>query len=266
MNRTGKGLYIIIFFIGCMLYAPPSFGQVCCGDANGSGAAEIVDALVVAQYYVGLPVPGFDAWAADVNCSGTIDVVDALMIARYYVMLLNQLGCCATPAPQAQDDDPPVITRFLIESTTHTSNPVIPVILEGADNIGITGWMITLTPVQPLPDDSGWLETKPTHYTLPEISGTYTLYAWAKDRASHVSEGCPGLLLDVPIVAISGGLACTVVLKADGTVAAWGDNIYGQCAVPKGLDNVKAVSTGLLHVMALKDDGTVVCWGDNRFQ
>jgi endoglucanase len=63
------------------------------GDVNGSGAVDIVDALLVAQYYVGLSVPNFNASVADTNCSGSIDIVDALRIAQYYVGLLASLGC-----------------------------------------------------------------------------------------------------------------------------------------------------------------------------
>ncbi len=61
------------------------------GDANGNGVIDIVDALLVAQYYVGLNPTGFVAANADANCSGGIDIVDALVIARYYVGLVTEL-------------------------------------------------------------------------------------------------------------------------------------------------------------------------------
>ncbi len=63
------------------------------GDVNGSGTVDIVDALLVAQYYVGLNPAGFNATVADVNCSGTIDIVDALQIARFYVGLISAFPC-----------------------------------------------------------------------------------------------------------------------------------------------------------------------------
>lgn len=53
-----------------------------------------------------------------------------------------------------------------------------------------------------------------------------------------------------------------VGLRADGTVAAAGNNEYGQCDVDKWNDIV-AVSTGELHTVGLKSDGTVVAAGDN---
>jgi hypothetical protein len=66
--------------------SPCAFAQ---GDVNGNLSVDIVDALVVAQYYVGLNPSSFQACAADVNQNGTIDIVDALLIARCYV----GLGC-----------------------------------------------------------------------------------------------------------------------------------------------------------------------------
>ena len=53
-----------------------------------------------------------------------------------------------------------------------------------------------------------------------------------------------------------------VGLRTDGTVAAAGNNEYGQCDVDKWNDIV-AVSTGELHTVGLKSDGTVVAAGDN---
>ena len=59
------------------------------GDVNSDGSVTIVDALMTAQYYVGLNPSGFNAANGDVNCDGSITIVDALMIAQYYVGLLN---------------------------------------------------------------------------------------------------------------------------------------------------------------------------------
>jgi hypothetical protein len=53
------------------------------GDVNGNGTVDIVDALLVAQYYVGLNPINFNVSVADVNCSGGVDIVDALRISQY---------------------------------------------------------------------------------------------------------------------------------------------------------------------------------------
>jgi hypothetical protein len=60
------------------------------GDVDGSGTIDIVDALITAQYYVGLNPENFDTARADTNCDGNIDIVDALIIAQYYVGLINE--------------------------------------------------------------------------------------------------------------------------------------------------------------------------------
>jgi lysophospholipase L1-like esterase len=63
------------------------------GDVNNSGAIDIVDALLIAQYYVGLNPANFISGLADVNCSGSIDIVDALLIAQRYVGLISSFPC-----------------------------------------------------------------------------------------------------------------------------------------------------------------------------
>jgi photosystem II stability/assembly factor-like uncharacterized protein len=63
------------------------------GDVNGDSRIDIVDALLIAQYYVGINPAGFNPANADVNCSGAIDIVDALLVAQYYVGLISSLPC-----------------------------------------------------------------------------------------------------------------------------------------------------------------------------
>jgi glucuronoarabinoxylan endo-1,4-beta-xylanase len=60
------------------------------GDVNEDGSINIVDALLTAQYYVGLNPQNFNPANADANCDGNINIVDALLIAQYYVGLINQ--------------------------------------------------------------------------------------------------------------------------------------------------------------------------------
>jgi len=67
------------------------------------------------------------------------------------------------------------------------------------------------------------------------------------------------------IVSVAAGADHTVAVKTDGTVVAWGDDFYGQTDVPAGLTGVIAVATGSTHTVALKGDGTLVSWGDNSY-
>jgi alpha-tubulin suppressor-like RCC1 family protein len=50
-------------------------------------------------------------------------------------------------------------------------------------------------------------------------------------------------------------------LRSNGTVVAWGDNVFGEVSVPLGLSGVTAVSAGYWDGLALKSNGTVVSWG-----
>ena len=59
------------------------------GDVNRDGLVDIVDALMIAQYYVGLDPDGFWEPSADVNNDGFIDIIDALMVAQAYVGLIE---------------------------------------------------------------------------------------------------------------------------------------------------------------------------------
>lgn len=62
------------------------------GDVNGDGLVDIVDALLVARYYVGLS-SSINEDAADVDCNTTVDIVDALVISQFYVGLLEGFSC-----------------------------------------------------------------------------------------------------------------------------------------------------------------------------
>ena len=64
----------------------------CIGDVTMDGTVDIVDALKIAQYYVGLIGwdPDFNEGCADTNCDGSVNIVDALIIAQYYVGLISQ--------------------------------------------------------------------------------------------------------------------------------------------------------------------------------
>lgn len=64
------------------------------GNVNEDGIINIVDALLVAQFYVGLNPANFNQAAGDVNCDGTVNIVDALLIAQYYVGLITGFTGC----------------------------------------------------------------------------------------------------------------------------------------------------------------------------
>jgi len=84
LKNPNKGLLLALFLCLTVSVFANSIG-----DVNGDNVINIVDALMVAQYTVGLSPNSFTAAAADVNNSNSINIVDALMIAQYYVGLIS---------------------------------------------------------------------------------------------------------------------------------------------------------------------------------
>jgi len=119
-------------------------------------------------------------------------------------------------------------------------------------------------------------------YTLPNVQpehgGIYSVVASnlfgtatssnALLNVGTVAVGGTGAVTNVPLdltnaVSLAAGASHVLALRADGTVAAWGDNSSRQCIVPAGLANVVSVAAGSFHSMALQADGTVFVWGSN---
>jgi alpha-tubulin suppressor-like RCC1 family protein len=95
-----------------------------------------------------------------------------------------------------------------------------------------------------------------------------------------LSPNPPYYVLDPPAPAITNGIAVagggrlSLVLKADGTVAAIGMKDNGSnmpttsdhaLTVPAGLTGVTAIAAGWDHALAQKSDGTVVAWDGNQY-
>jgi hypothetical protein len=95
------------------------------GDVNSNGFIDIVDALLIAQYYVGLNPASFNPSVADVNCSGSIDIVDALFVAQYYVGLISQLPCASEPSP-SPNPTPISIGQYILHVKLRVYNTGFP--------------------------------------------------------------------------------------------------------------------------------------------
>ncbi|MBN2737384.1 MAG: glycoside hydrolase family 9 protein [Spirochaetales bacterium] len=70
--------------------ATPTPGAFQLGDVNHDSKINIVDALLIANHYVGMNPDNFYAEQADTNCDGSVNIVDALLTARFYVGLINR--------------------------------------------------------------------------------------------------------------------------------------------------------------------------------
>src|SRR5882724_8335024 len=99
----------------------PSFirAAVVCGDVNGDGVVNIGDALIVAQYDVGLRTCGVAPFshpeACDVNGDGACNIGDALKIAQCDVGLISCAFTCGSFACLSPT------TTTTTETTTTTS-------------------------------------------------------------------------------------------------------------------------------------------------
>lgn len=80
------------------------------GDVNESGTVDIVDALLIAQVYVGLHPEDEDNPCADVDCSDSVNIVDALLVAQKYVGLISDFPCDIGPEPTIVPTSAPVLS------------------------------------------------------------------------------------------------------------------------------------------------------------
>jgi alpha-tubulin suppressor-like RCC1 family protein len=109
-----------------------------------------------------------------------------------------------------------------------------------------------------------------------------TVWAWGYNNYGQLGDGTTNNSLTPvqvnnlnKVVAIASGIGgCSLAIREDGTVWAWGYNNYGQLGdgttnnslTPvqvNNLNNVVAITGGRDHSLALKEDGTVWAWGRN---
>ncbi|MEX2237778.1 MAG: RCC1 repeat-containing protein, partial [Dehalococcoidia bacterium] len=108
-----------------------------------------------------------------------------------------------------------------------------------------------------------------------------TVRAWGYDGEGQLGDGGTNTEQPTPVAvsglatvtAIAAGGAHSLALLSDGTVRAWGDDLFGQLGdggtntdqptpvAVSGLTAVTAIAAGGGHSLALLSDGTVRAWG-----
>ncbi|MBN2440836.1 MAG: VWA domain-containing protein [Spirochaetales bacterium] len=157
-------LVLFLLTLGALVFAAT-------GDVNNDGNINIVDALLTAQYFVGLPVSNFDASMADVNADGSVDIIDGLLIAQYYVGILSSFPADAdsppptdvptpavsTPAPTAAGTSAPTAAGTSLPGVTGPPTVTLP---PGVTNPPVTTPVpgVTSSPLTPPPTTETGLE------------------------------------------------------------------------------------------------------------
>lgn len=169
-----------IILLGLLLGMSSLFAQTC-GDANSSGAIDIVDALMIAQYSVGLNPANFNIGAADVSGDGGINIVDALMVAQYYVGIINTFSCSTVQPTTAPTQAPPT------SAPTYNPGPVDTSLVgfatvNGSTTGGSGGQTVTVSSASQLID----YISRPEPYVI-QVSGTINLPTNPNtDEAEHM--------------------------------------------------------------------------------
>jgi alpha-tubulin suppressor-like RCC1 family protein len=92
---------------------------------------------------------------------------------------------------------------------------------------------------------------------LSEPAAASRIRAWGLDSNGQVSAVPTG----DTFTAIAAGDAYGLGLRADGTIAAWGQNVNGQRNVPTG--TYRYVACGSDFSLAIRSDGSLAAWGKN---
>jgi alpha-tubulin suppressor-like RCC1 family protein len=110
-----------------------------------------------------------------------------------------------------------------------------------------------------------------TDYEVTSATGVSSVLT--NNWTAVVQTGSAVKFLGYPLKLLSGPVADAksvytgdnnaVILRSNGSLIAFGSNLYGMSNVPSGLSGVKDIAIGGAHVLALKSDGTVVGWGYN---
>ncbi|MBN2534868.1 MAG: chitobiase/beta-hexosaminidase C-terminal domain-containing protein [Spirochaetales bacterium] len=148
----------------------------------------------------------------------------------------------------------PAITGFSLTSGSPATDHFITFTLDGSDSgTGITYWMINESAVKPAYNDPGWVTSKPDKYTLSPGYGTKSVYAWAKDGASNVSNATGNSTFDV-VMEYTGASSWTFEKNTAGSdnpkgmTIDYNDNVY--------VIGMKTNTTEDWQIIKLAPDGT----------
>lgn len=134
--------------------------------------------------------------------------------AKFRVSLIDAAGntTTSTSLDFMIDSEAPTLTEFILNNgEALASGTTLPVALTSSDNLsGVAAYRLsTFADFSSAP----WLETKPTNFSLPFATGTYTVYAQSKDKAENLSP-----VLEQTVTLTLGQPPTLSLIKPDGSV------------------------------------------------
>lgn len=100
----------------------------------------------------------------------------------------GNISASASETVEILDQIAPIVQSF--NAPSNASSLTVSVSLNAADNVAVTGYIITESSEIPLVDNPGWNSSAPTSYTFSSV-GAKSIYAWTKDAAGNISQGYP---------------------------------------------------------------------------
>ena len=97
---------------------------------------------------------------------------------------------------------------------------------------------------------------------MSDVAEALSVFRGMSPEAREKMERLAAARESLPQGVVAVGFYHTVGLRADGTVAACGDDSFGQCDT-QALHDITAVAAGAYHTLALHRDGTVSALGRN---
>lgn len=129
--------------------------------------------------------------------------------------------------------------------------------------------------------DTNWKTISASGNQSFAIKNDGTLWAWGDDLWGQLGINTYGSIKNVPTKVgsasdwkfISAGRTFSIAIKTNGTLWAWGSNVFGQLGnqssnsyAPTQIDTMtdwEIVAAGGLHTLAIRTDGTLWAWGFN---
>jgi alpha-tubulin suppressor-like RCC1 family protein len=93
---------------------------------------------------------------------------------------------------------------------------------------------------------------------------------WGNQHQSGTNHFTERLEIDgkpvMDAIAISAGRDHALILRADGSVLAWGQSFSGETNVPARMKNMVQVAAGMRFSLALDKAGNISAWGEKRIK